>query len=108
MPAALRVAGRYRFTVKLMALLVPAAVVTVTCTAPYLAFAGTLHLICVALQETYVVQVLLPNLTELVLIAVRAPKPVPVMVTVAPRSSRRRPWRSASSGSSSTSIRWPR
>ena len=41
-----------RFTVKLRALLVPPAVVTATCTAPYLAFAGTLHLICVALHET--------------------------------------------------------
>ena len=42
----------YRFTVKLTALLVPAVVLTVTFTAPYLAAAGTLHLICVALQET--------------------------------------------------------
>ena len=42
---------RYRFTVKLLALLTPPAVVTVTLTVPYLALAGTLHLICVAFQE---------------------------------------------------------
>ena len=53
----------YRFTLKLMALLVPPAVVTVTFPAPNLAVVGTLHLICAALQETYVVHVLPPNLT---------------------------------------------
>ena len=41
----------YRFTVKLMALLVPAEVATVTVAAPMDALAGTLHLICVALHE---------------------------------------------------------
>ena len=35
----------YRFTVKLSALLVPPVVVTVTLTTPFLAVAGTLHLI---------------------------------------------------------------
>ena len=73
----------YRFTVKFLALLVPAPVFTVTFTLPYLALAGTVHLICVALQETYLVTVLAPNLTELV--PRTAPKPVPVMVTATPR-----------------------
>ena len=45
----------YFLTVKLMGLLVPAAVVTMTSTSPYLALAGTLHLICVSLQEMYLV-----------------------------------------------------
>jgi len=44
--------GSYRFTVRILALLLPAAVVTVTLTAPYLAFAGTANLTCVSLQET--------------------------------------------------------
>ena len=44
--------GPYRLTEKLMALLLPAVVVTVTFTAPSLAVVGTLHLIRVALQET--------------------------------------------------------
>ena len=39
----------YRFTVKPMALLLPDAVATATFTAPYLAFGGTLHLICASL-----------------------------------------------------------
>ena len=60
-----RAACRYRFTVKLSALLMPPVVVTVTLTTPFLAVAGTLHLICVSLQETYTVHVLVPNLTEL-------------------------------------------
>ena len=75
--------GPYRLTVKLMALLLPAVVVTVTLTVPYLAFVGTLHLICLALHKTYVVHVLLPNFTELVPCA--APKFLPLMVTRAPR-----------------------
>ena len=41
----------YRFTVKRRELLVPPPVVTVTVRAPYLAVAGTLHLICTSLQE---------------------------------------------------------
>ena len=49
---ALRRRAPYRFTVKLFPPLVPAAVLTVTVTAPYLAAEGTLHLICVALQDT--------------------------------------------------------
>lgn len=42
----------YRFTVKFLALLVPAKAATVTLTLPYFAFVGTLHVICVALHET--------------------------------------------------------
>lgn len=45
------VAGPYRFTLKLNALPLPAVVVTTTDTTPNLAFVGTLHLICVSLQE---------------------------------------------------------
>jgi len=52
-PGAVRAVGRYRFTVKLLALLTPAVVVTVTLSAPCLAAVGTLHPIWVALQETY-------------------------------------------------------
>jgi len=52
--------------VEFKALLLPAAAVTVTLTAPSLAVAGTLHLICAAFQEAYLVQVLLPICTELV------------------------------------------
>ena len=81
--AAARDSGPYRFTLKLKALLLPAVVVTVTFTAPYVAFAGTLHLICVSLQETYLVHVVLPNFTALV--PCDAPKSVPLMVTRAPR-----------------------
>ena len=81
--AAARDSGPYRFTLKLKALLLPAVVVTVTFTAPYVAFAGTLHLICVPLQETYLVHVVLPNFTALV--PCDAPKSVPLMVTRAPR-----------------------
>ena len=44
-----------------MALLFPARVFTMTCAAPYFAVAGTLHLICPALQEAYAVHVLPPN-----------------------------------------------
>ena len=40
------------FTLKLMALLAPAVVVTLTLTVPNAAVVGTLHVICVALQET--------------------------------------------------------
>jgi len=43
------VGNPYRFTVKPMALLLPDAVATATFTAPYLAFGGTLHLICASL-----------------------------------------------------------
>ncbi len=68
---------------KFLALLLPAAVVTVTFSEPYFAAAGTLHLICVALQETYFVPDLLPNCTEPVPRV--AAKPVPLMVTSAPR-----------------------
>ena len=68
---------------KLTALLVPPAVVAATFTAPYLAFAGTLHLICVSLQETHLVHALAPNLTELVPCA--APNPLPLRVTAEPR-----------------------
>jgi len=42
----------YRFTVKFLALLLPAKVATVTLTLPYFAFVGTLHVICVGLHET--------------------------------------------------------
>ncbi len=42
----------YRFTVKFLALLLPANVATVTLTLPYFAFVGTLHVICVGLHET--------------------------------------------------------
>jgi hypothetical protein len=76
-------AVRYRFTVKLMALLMPAVVFTVTFTAPYLAFVGTLHTIRVVLQETYLVHALLPNFTEPVRCA--APRFAPLIVTRAPR-----------------------
>jgi hypothetical protein len=46
---------RHRFTVNPRKLLLPAAVVTQTFSAPYGARAGTLHLICPALHEAYVV-----------------------------------------------------
>ena len=49
---------------ELKALLLPAAVVTVTLTAPSLAVAGTLHSICAAFQEAYLVHVLLPTRTK--------------------------------------------
>ena len=68
---------------KLLALLTPPAVVTMTLTVPYLALAGTLHLMRVSLQERYVAHLVAPYFTELAPRA--APKPVPVMVTVAPR-----------------------
>jgi len=55
--------GPYRFTVKLLALLLPAAVVTVTLSLPNLAFAGTLHLIFVSLQGLYVAHFVAPNFT---------------------------------------------
>ena len=71
------------FTLKLTALLAPAVVVTLTLSVPKAAVVGTLHLICVALQETYVVHVFPPNCTELVPCA--APKSAPLMVTSAPR-----------------------
>ena len=69
-------------TVKL-ATLAAAPPGVVTLSAPHFVAAGALHLICVALHEMYLVQVLLPNLT--VLAARKAPKPLPLMVTVAPR-----------------------
>ena len=53
----------YRLTVKLLALLVPTVVVTSTVCLPNLAFAGTLHLILVSLQETYLVHFVVPNFT---------------------------------------------
>jgi len=64
-------------------LLAPATVITVTLTLPYLSFPGALHLICMALQKTHLVHLFLPNFTELVPRA--APKPLPLMMTVAPR-----------------------
>ena len=73
----------YRFTVKLMALLVPTLSVTRTRRAPKAAVAGTRHRMRSAPQETYLVHLTLPNFTKL---APRArPKPVPVMTTIAPR-----------------------
>ena len=73
----------YRFALKTIALLVPAEVATVTLAAPTDALAGTLHLICVSLQEMYFVHALLANFTELM--PCDAPRPAPVMVTRAPR-----------------------
>lgn len=73
---------------KLLALPLPAAVVTATLTLPYLALAGTLQTICVALQERYLVHFTAPNLTALSVPF--APKSVPVMVTVGRRACRRR------------------
>ena len=42
----------YRLTVKVLALLVPPVVVTLTLSRPKTAFAGTLHLMRVLVQET--------------------------------------------------------
>src|SRR5450756_2712589 len=78
-----RESGPYRLTLKLLALLVPTVVVTLTFSKPNLAFAGTLHLMRVLLQETYLEHFVTPNFTKLV--PRLAPKPVPVMVTVTPR-----------------------
>src|SRR5450759_75933 len=58
-------------------------VVTVTLTLPNLAFAGTLHLIRVVLQETYLAHFVTPNFTKLV--PRLAPNPLPVISTVVPR-----------------------
>src|SRR5450759_1104321 len=58
-------------------------VVTLTLTLPYLAFAGTLHLIRVLLQETYLAHFLTPNFTKLV--PRLAPNPLPLITTVVPR-----------------------
>ena len=73
----------YRFTVNVLALLVPPAVVTVTLSLPNLAVAGTRHLIRVALQETYFPTFVEPSFTQLVPRA--APNPLPVSVIVTPR-----------------------
>ena len=58
-----RESGPYRFTLKLLALLAPTVVVTLTFSHPNLAFAGTLHLMRVLLQERYLEHFLTPNLT---------------------------------------------
>lgn len=68
---------------KPLALLLPTAVVTVTLTVPYLAFAGTLHLMRVLLQERYLEHFLAPNFTKPQPRVV--PKLVPVIVTSLPR-----------------------
>ena len=51
-------------TLKLRAWLVPAAVVTFTWRPPSWALAGTLHLMRVALQETYSAHFRAPNFTK--------------------------------------------
>lgn len=73
----------YRLAVKALALLVPPAVVTLTLSRPRVAFAGTLHLMRVLVQETYATHFAAPNLTKLV--PRLAQKPVPVIVTIVPR-----------------------
>ena len=76
-------ARAYLLTVKALVPLVPAAVVTLTLSLPNLAFDGTLHLMRVALQETYLAQARVPNLTTL--LPRFLPKYLPVIVTTAPR-----------------------
>jgi hypothetical protein len=55
--------ANYRLTVNLLALLASAAVTTVTFTLPNFAVAGTLHLMRVAVQETYFLTLAAPNFT---------------------------------------------
>jgi hypothetical protein len=70
-------------TLNVPAVASPAGVTSLTLSLPGLAFAGTLHVMRVALQLTYLAHGVEPNTTRLA--PRRLPNPLPVIVSVAPR-----------------------